>query len=199
MTSWLHRHLGVVFGAFGLFLIGAFVWIALLMSQMQETQKDLDRVEAGAALFAGQVQGFQKQLSDLAPEVSAGLDEAIAGLESFGTSTIEFSVPIDENVQFTTDVVINKEIQVPIKTTLPINESFKTTIKIAGPFGTEIPLNVTVPVNIEVPIDLVCINFFQFLVGRQRVYARVILGVCLGVVRRRRTAQHRVVLQAGGP
>lgn len=155
MTSWLHRHLGVVFGAFGLFLIGAFVWIALLMSQMQETQKDLDRVEAGAALFAGQVQGFQKQLSDLAPEVSAGLDEAIAGLESFGTSTIEFSVPIDENVQFTTDVVINKEIQVPIKTTLPINESFKTTIKIAGPFGTEIPLNVTVPVNIEVPIDLV--------------------------------------------
>jgi len=155
MTSWLHRHLGIVLGAFGLLLIGAFVWIAVLMSQMRETQQDLGRVEAGAAIFASQVQGFQNQLGELAPQVSAGLDEAIAGLESFGNSTIEFSVPIDENVQFTTDVVIDKEIQVPIKTTLPINESFKTTIKVAGPFGTEIPLNVTVPVNIEVPIDLV--------------------------------------------
>lgn len=155
MSSWLNRHLGVVLGAFGLLLIGAFVWIAVLMSQVRETRDDLDRVEAGAAIFASQVQGFQSKISELAPNVSAGLDEAITGLESFGSSTVEFNVPIDENVEFATSVVIDREIEVPIKTTLPINESFDTTIKVAGPFGLDIPLDVTVPVDIDVPIDLV--------------------------------------------
>ena len=154
MPSWLNRHLSLVLGAFALLLIGAFVWIAILMSQVHETRRDLDRVEAGAAIFASQVQGFQTKLSELAPNVSAGLDEAITGLESFGNSTVEFTVPIDENVQFETDVVIDRDIEVPIKTTLPINESFDTTIKVAGPFGIDIPLDVTVPVDIDVPIDL---------------------------------------------
>lgn len=154
MPSWLNRHLGLVLGAFAVLLIGAFVWIAMLMSQVRETRHDLDRVEAGAAIFAAQVQGFQDKVGELAPDVSAGLDEAITGLESFGSSTVEFNVPIDENVSFETDVVIDREIEVPIKTTLPINESFKTTIKVAGPFGIDIPLDVTVPINIDVPIDL---------------------------------------------
>ena len=155
MPSWLNRHLGIVLGAFGLLLVGAFVWIAILMSQVHETRRDLDRVEAGAAIFGAQVQGFQTKVSQLAPSVSAGLDQAISGLDSFGKSTVEFSVPIDENVKFATNVVIKRAIQVPIKTTLPINESFKTTIKVAGPFGIDIPLDVTVPVKIDVPIDLV--------------------------------------------
>ena len=155
MTSWLYRHLGIVLGAFGLLLIGAFVWIAILMSQVSETRQDLDRVEAGAAIFAAQVQGFQSKIGELAPNVSAGLDEAITGLESFGNSTVEFKVPIDENVEFATSIVIDREIEVPIKTTLPIDESFNTTIKVNGPFGIDIPLDVTVPVNIDVPIDIV--------------------------------------------
>jgi prefoldin subunit 5 len=154
MPSWLNRHLGLVLGTFAALLVGAFVWIAILMSQLHDTRRDLDRVEAGAALFASQVQGFQTKINDLAPNVSAGLDEAIAGLDSFGNSTVEFNVPIDQHVQFQTDVVINREIEVPIKTTLPINETFKTTIKVAGPFGIDIPLDVTVPVDIDVPIDL---------------------------------------------
>jgi MFS family permease len=154
MPSWLHRHLGLVLGAFAVLMVGAFVWIAVLMSQLHDTRRDLDRVEAGAAIFASQVQGFQDKISELAPNVSAGLDEAITGLESFGNSTVEFNVPIDQTVQFQTDVVIDREIEVPIKTTLPINESFETTIKVAGPFGIDIPLDVTVPVDIDVPIDL---------------------------------------------
>lgn len=155
MTSWLNRHLGLVVGAVGLLLVGVFVWIAILMSQVRDTRRDLARVEAGAAIFASQVQGFQNKISELAPDVSAGLDEAITGLESFGNSIVEFNVPIDEDVQFATSVVIDREIEVPIKTTLPINESFDTTITVGGPFGIDVPLDVTVPVNIDVPIDLV--------------------------------------------
>ena len=41
----------------------------------------------------------------------------------------------------------------PIKTTIPINQSFDTTIKIDTPFG-KIPLDVTVPVDVDVPVDL---------------------------------------------
>jgi len=153
-VSWLHRHLAVVLAAMGLVIVGCFVAILMLFSRLDKTEKDLARVEAGSALFASQVTGFQDKLSELAPNVSAGLDEAIEGLDTFATSTIEFNVPIDQNVEFSTDVVIDRTIEVPIKTTLPINDSFETTIEINGPFGIDIPLDVTVPVDIDVPIDL---------------------------------------------
>lgn len=154
MQSWVHRHLAIVLGAFALVLVAAFAYIAVLANALDDTRADLDRVEAGSALFASQVTGFQTKIAGIAPTVSGGLDEAIAGLESFGSSTIDFDVAIDETVMINTDVVINRTVEVPVKTTLPINESFDTTIRIAGPFGTDIPLNVTVPVDIDVPIDL---------------------------------------------
>jgi MFS family permease len=154
VPSWLHRHLGIVLAAMGLVIIGSFVAIMMLFARLDETEEDLARVEAGSALFASQVTGFQSRLSELAPNVSAGLDEAIVGLETFGTSTLTFNVPIDQDVQFDTEVVISRTIEVPIKTTLPIEDSFQTTIEIDGPFGIDIPLDVTVPVDIDVPIDL---------------------------------------------
>ncbi len=154
MQSWVHRHLAIVLGAFALVLVAAFAYMAVLANALDDTRADLDRVEAGSALFASQVTGFQTKIAGIAPTVSGGLDEAIAGLESFGSSTIDFDVAIDETVMINTDVVINRTVEVPVKTTLPINESFDTTIRIAGPFGTDIPLDVTVPVDIDVPIDL---------------------------------------------
>ena len=167
-TPFVQRHLGAIVGAFGLALLAAFALIALLFTQLSSTQDDLDtatasletstedlaRVEAGAALFASQVTGFQEQITELSPTIKDGLNEAVAGLQQFGESTLEFTVNIDESVDISTDVVIERTVEVPIKTTLPINEEFDTTITIDGPFGTEIPLDITVPVNIDVPIDL---------------------------------------------
>ena len=166
--TFAQRHLGAIVGAFGLALIAAFALIALLFAQLSSTQDDLDaatasletsaedlaRVEAGAALFASQVTGFQEQITDLSPTINSGLDEAVAGLQEFSESTLEFTVNIDESVDINTDVVIDRTVEVPIKTTLPINEEFDTTITIDGPFGTAIPLDITVPVDIDVPIDL---------------------------------------------
>ncbi|NND75847.1 MAG: MFS transporter [Ilumatobacter sp.] len=167
--GWLQRHLGLVVGAVAAALVGAFVLIIVLFAMLQDTRTELDatttalqtsaddlaRVEAGAALFASQVTGFQEQITALQPTIQAGLDEAVVGLETFSESTLEFTVNIDERVDIQTDVVLDRTLEVPIKTVLPINETFDTTIKIAGPFGTEIPLDVTVPVDIDVPIDLV--------------------------------------------
>lgn len=154
VQTWLHRHLAVVLGAFALVIVGAFACIAALMIKLNDTKDDLNRVEAGSALFAAQVTGFQSKLTDLAPQVSGGVDAAITGLESFGASTIDFNVPIDQEIAINTEVVIDRDIEVPIKTTLPIRDSFDTTIKINGPFGIDVPLDVTVPVDIDVPIDL---------------------------------------------
>jgi hypothetical protein len=167
-TSFVGRHLTTVLGILAVALLGAFVLIAVLFARLGDTQddltaattaletstEDLARVEAGAALFASQVTGFQQQITELQPTIQEGLDEAVLGLQAFSESTLEFTVNIYETIDIDTEVVIDRVIPVPIKTTLPIDEEFDTTITIDGPFGTEIPLDITVPINLDLPIDL---------------------------------------------
>jgi EmrB/QacA subfamily drug resistance transporter len=165
----LQRRVNVMIGLLGLLLVAAFATIALLFSRVGDaradaaaaraelaaTQGDLERVEAGAALYASQITGFQEQLVALEPEISAGVQEAINGLREFGESTISFNVAINETIPVQTEVVIRRTVEVPIKTSIPINETFETTIEVATPLGFSVPLDVTVPVDIEVPVDLV--------------------------------------------
>ncbi len=171
----LAQRMNVLIGLLALVLVGAFIVIAMMMGRVANaeddaaaartaldaaeadlvtTRADLERVEAGAALDASQITGFQEQLVALEPQVSAGVEEAISGLREFGNSTISFDVEIDEMIPIKTDVVLDRVVQVPIKTTIPINETFDTTIRINTGIGS-IPLDVTVPVNVDVPVDLV--------------------------------------------
>ncbi len=154
MQTWLQRNLIFVLGGFAVVLLGAFVMILVLSSRLNDTQDDLARVESGAALFAAQVQGFQEQLTELGPLAGEGLDEAIAGLESFGSSTLDFDVSIDETVTIDTEIVLDRKLVVPIDETFNINDTFDTEIVVEGPLGLAVPLNVTIPVDIDVPIKL---------------------------------------------
>ena len=161
MKDFLTRNIAAVVAVLGAAVVALLVLnIALLgrvstvEDELAATRADLTRVEAGAALFAGQVQGFQEQLTALAPAVDAGLDEAVAGLADFRTSTIAFDVQIDETVAIDTVIDLNRTIEVPINTTIPISETFDTRITIDGPFGIDIPLNIPVPIAVDVPIDL---------------------------------------------
>ena len=172
----LAKRMNVMIGLLALLLVGALATIALLFSRVGDaeddaaaarteldatraelltTRDDLNRVEAGAALYASQITGFQEQLIDLEPQVSAGVDEAITGLRSFGDSTLSFDVSIDEVIPIDTEVVIRRTVQVPIKTSIPIRETIQTTIEIDTKLGFNVPIDVTVPVDIDVPIDLV--------------------------------------------
>jgi EmrB/QacA subfamily drug resistance transporter len=160
-NSWVQRHLGLVVGGFAALLVVGLTLLVVMFAQLQDTRAELDdtradleRVEAGAALYASQVNGFVEVLDGLGPSLDDGLDSAIAGLDEFSTSTLEFTVNIDESVKINTDFAIRRDITVPINTSIPINESFDTTITIQGPFGVDIPLDVTVPVDIDVPVDL---------------------------------------------
>ncbi len=141
-------------GVLAIALIGAVVWVNRLSSDLDEAKVDLARVEAGSALFAAQVQGFQEQLVALQPTVQEGLDSAVDGLEVFATSTIDFTVEVDEVITVEADVVIDRVVDVPINASIPITETIDTTITIAGPLGIDIPIDVTVPVDLDVPIDL---------------------------------------------
>jgi MFS family permease len=163
----LQKRTNVMLGAMGVLLAVGLVAIALLFGRVADandnaaeaqaelatSRADLERVEAGAALYSSQIEGFQQKLVELRPQISAGVEEAITGLRTFGDSTIEFPVKIDQTIPVDTEVVINRTVQVPIKTTIPINQSFDTTIKIDTPLG-KIPLDVTVPVDVDVPVDL---------------------------------------------
>lgn len=178
----LTRRTNVMIGILAALLVGAFVVIGLLFgrvtsaeseaeaartelaaamasggassAEVEQLRADLDRVEAGAALYASQVEGFVDQLTELSPEIEAGVDEAITGLQEFGESTISFDVEIDEVIPIDTEVVINRTVEVPIVTEIPINEEIDTTITIDTPFG-GVPVDVNVPVDVVVPIDLV--------------------------------------------
>lgn len=113
-----------------------------VQAELDAVRADLARVEAGAALYASQLEGYQELFAEAGPEIAAGIDEAIAGLRDFGSSTLAFDLPL------------NQTVTVPIETEIPINQSFDTTIEIETPLGFSVPLDVTVPVDVVVPVDL---------------------------------------------
>jgi len=113
-----------------------------VQEQLDTLSADLARVEAGAALYASQLEGYQQLFAEAGPEIAAGVESAIAGLEEFGSSTLEFDLPLRQTVT------------VPIKTEIPIDQTVDTRITIDTPLGFEVPLDVTVPVQVTVPVDL---------------------------------------------
>lgn len=146
--------LGVTLLASVIINIGGLARIGSLESRIDRNAEDLARVEIGAGLFASEVTGLQEQLGRLAPEVGQGLTEAVAGLEAFRSSTLEFDVSINETIAIDTEILLDRTLTVPIQASFPIDQVVETTITIAGPFDTKIPLDVSVPVQLDIPVDL---------------------------------------------
>ena len=160
-ASWAHRNLSSIVAGLAVVLLASVVLSTWMFTQVRAaedelatTRTDLARVESGAALYASQVDGFVATIDGLGPSIDDGLDQAVTGLDDFGTSKIEFTVPIDQTISISDTFELQRTVQVPIKTTIPIDQSVDTTITIQGPFGVGIPLDITVPVDIDIPIDL---------------------------------------------
>jgi len=160
-TDWAQRHLTAVLAGFAVLLVGSlaltlwmFTRVQAAQDELAATQADLARVESGAALYASQVNGFVETVNGIGPSIDEGLDQAVIGLEDFGTSTIDFDVSIDETVSISETFELKRTVEVPINTSIPIDEEVETTVTVNGPFGVDIPIDITVPVNIDVPIDL---------------------------------------------
>jgi hypothetical protein len=153
-VSWIERHAAPIVAALGGGLLVAFALIGVLLLRLEQTRDDLERVEGGALLSAVQVQAFRDSLEAAAPEVGAGLDDAITGLEEFGTSSLSFDVAVDDTVPFETEIVLDREIVVPVETSIPIDETIETTIEVQGPLGVAVPIDVEVPIRLDVPVDV---------------------------------------------
>ncbi len=160
-VGWVQRNLTTVVAAMGVLLIASLALSVFMFSRVRAaedelatTQEDLQRVEAGAALFASQVNGFVETVNELGPSIDEGLDQAVTELEDFGTSKIEFTVPIDQTITIDETFDLERTVQVPINTSIPIDEEVETTITVNGPFGVDIPIDITVPIDLDVPIDL---------------------------------------------
>ena len=161
MKDFVTRNVVSVVIGLGAVLLVSFVFNVVLLARIgsmeariDQNAQDLARVEIGAGLFASEVTGLQERLGQLAPEVGQGLDEAVAGLAAFRSSTLEFDVSIDESIPIEAEILLDRTLTVPIQATFPIDQIVETTITIAGPFGTEIPLDVSVPVQLDIPVDL---------------------------------------------
>lgn len=142
-------------------LLIAMVFVVASLSNTKDdlvqTRADLERVEqgaAGSAIVATQVLELTRQLGEIEPQISDGLNQAIAELEEFGTSTLEFQVAVDETIAINTDIVIDREFTFPINEIFPIDQTVDTTIEIDTGLGFSVPVDVTVPVQVDVPIEL---------------------------------------------
>ncbi len=168
MKEFLERNIVTVLTVVGGLVLASLVLNVVLIGQVGSVRADVDaladdvtaarteveELRGTVALFSAQAGALQSALADLGPTVGAALDEAVAGLETFRTSTIAFDVPINETIPISTTLDIDRTVQVPIQTTLPVDETIDTRITIDGPFGIDIPLDVTVPIVVDFPIDL---------------------------------------------
>lgn len=159
--GWIQRRLGALVGVMAVLILASLLLSLFMFNRVQATEDelevtraDLERVEAGAAIYASQLNGFVETIGELGPEIDDGLDQAITEIEEFATSTIEFDVAIDQTISINENFAIQRNVEVPINTSIPINEEVQTTITIDGPFGIDIPLDITVPIDLDVPIDL---------------------------------------------
>ena len=164
MEPTAQKRISAILVIMGIVVLGLLVMVGFLVRSVRETRDDLAQTQAelarveqgaaGSALVATQVLALTQQLGELQPTVDQGLSEAIAELENFGSSTLEFNVAIDETISLDTEIVIDREFSFPIDETIPIDQTVDTTIEINTGLGFDVPVDITVPVQVEVPIAL---------------------------------------------
>ncbi len=102
-----------------------------------------------------QWRSFQQQVVGLGQTTRTALSQAVADLDTFQGSTIQFELQANERIPIQAEIPLNQTLQVPIQTTIPITQNINTTVTVDIPeLGVSLPLDVTVPLDIEVPVDL---------------------------------------------
>jgi hypothetical protein len=115
---------------------------------------DVERLREAVRDFVGEAQALQDQLTGAGPVMSQALAEAVAGLETFSTSTIELDVAIRDTVSVDTTFEIDRTLRVPTELIVPVDETIETTILVDTPVGLDIPVDVRVPLKVDLPVAL---------------------------------------------
>ncbi len=98
-------------------------------------------------------QQAQQAARDFGGIVQESLNRTISDLEGLESSSVEFTVAVDQDFPIDTAVDFNETIEVPIQMTVPISQTIETVIFLEVVGGVEVPVEIAVPVNVEVPID----------------------------------------------
>ena len=61
---------------------------------------------------------------------------------------------VNQDVPIVASVPFSRRLELPINVSIPISEVIETTITVDGPFGFDVPVNVTVPIELDLPVDL---------------------------------------------
>jgi hypothetical protein len=88
-------------------------------------------------------------------EAKAGLDEAIAALDSLGQDGFHYDFKFDNTVPFSGDIPFKQDLLFPFKGAIPID----TTVKVPVDMGflkteIEVPIDTTFDLDLEVPISV---------------------------------------------
>ncbi len=148
------RHLTRVIAVLAALVLVSLGLNGYLLWRSLRTDDRVEEVAGGAALVVAQAGGLLTGLQEARPVIDSALEEIDAELAAFQTSTLEFTVAVDEAIPVRTSFPFRRTITFPVRTTLPIQETFQTRVEIQGPFGVDVPLDVEIPVDIQVPIDL---------------------------------------------
>jgi hypothetical protein len=105
---------------------------------------------------------FRSQALALAGQAEALRQSALGAvaqvrqeLQGIDDLTLEYSVPIDEDLPVDAVVPFHERLNIPVKTTVPISHTVETAFDLEiRQFGLSIPVEVVVPVELTVPIDL---------------------------------------------
>ncbi len=97
---------------------------------------------------------FQQRVEQSVQLTQLSLTQAVSDLNDIKETSIEITVPIQQNVPLRTDIPFNQIITVPIDTQFPFQHEIKTQITLEMPeLGLKAPLDVIVPINTMVPIQ----------------------------------------------
>lgn len=90
-------------------------------------------------------------------QAAVAFGEAAQTVANLKSSTIEYVVPIDNEIPVAMDVPVKFTVTVPINQTIPIDTTVKVPIElpIVGQRVIDVPISTRIPVNltVEVPID----------------------------------------------
>ncbi len=96
--------------------------------------------------------GFLQRAQVFGQQAQVAVGQTVANLSDFENTSIQFSVPVKNEIPVKTTVKFQKTIKVPIKLTIPIDQQVKTQIPLKINDIT-IPIEVNVPVKMNIPID----------------------------------------------
>lgn len=126
---------------------------ASVRAELESSQEDVEGLRVAMLDFLGRAQGLQEQLDAAGPTISRTLEQAVVGLETFATSTIEIDAAVKDTISVDSEFEIDRIIRVPIELVVPVDETIETTIFVDTPVGIDIPVDVRVPLKVELPVS----------------------------------------------